>query len=78
MKDIIQLLRQLDHFPRPIRDCTGPGYQDQADKAVMYRVVLPDGRTFSVDAEIHVSGSHTETRIYDVINIDPKSKMVLG
>lgn len=78
MKDIIQILRNIDHFPRPIRDCTGPGYQDQADNAVTYRVALPDGRTYSVEAEIHVAGGETETRIYDVIKIDPKSNIILG
>uniref|UniRef100_A0AAU8KX87 Uncharacterized protein n=1 Tax=Serratia phage Kevin TaxID=3161161 RepID=A0AAU8KX87_9CAUD len=78
MKDIIQILRNMDHFPRPIRDYTGPGYSDQADNAVNYRVALPDGRTFSVEAEIHVAAGETETRIYDVIEINPKDQIILG
>ncbi|ASZ78919.1 hypothetical protein 2050H1_153 [Serratia phage 2050H1] len=78
MKDIIQLLRQMDHFPRPIRDMTAPGYKDQAGNSVIYRVPLPDGRVYSVQAEIHVGAHETETRIYDVIEIDPKELLILG
>lgn len=76
MKRVIQLLRQLEHFPRPIRDYTA--YKEKSDNAVLHRVVLPDGRVFSVDAEIHIEYGETETRIYDVIEIDPKEHMIKG